>query len=149
MKLKKDKSMALAVLYFFERKIGLRRPLFAGAIPAGFPSPADDYIDRSLDLNEYLVRHPAATFFVRATGDSMVNAGIHSGDILIVDRALDPADNRIVIAVINGELTVKRIRRAKGKVFLLAENPAFPPIEVTPETGFEVWGVVAHVIHQV
>src|SRR5471030_2397814 len=86
------------------------RPLFAARVPAGFPSPADDYIERSLDLNEHLIRHPAATFFVRASGDSMTGS-IHSGDLLVVDRSLEAADGSVVIAVIDGELTVKRLRR--------------------------------------
>ncbi len=122
-------------------------PLFLSAIPAGFPSPADDYIDRKLDLNELLIRHPAATFFVRVAGDSMVGAGIHSGDILVVDRALPAEHNRVVIAAVNGELTVKRLSKQNGKLYLLPENDGFEPIEVTNEMQFEIWGVVAHVVH--
>ncbi len=122
-------------------------PLFLAAIPAGFPSPADDYIDRKLDLNELLIRHPAATFFVRVAGDSMVGAGIHSGDILVVDRALPAEHNRVVIAAVNGELTVKRLSKQNGKLYLLPENDGFEPIEVTNEMQFEIWGVVAHVVH--
>lgn len=122
-------------------------PLFLATIPAGFPSPADDYIDRRLDLNELLVRHPAATFFVRVVGDSMIGAGIHSGDILVVDRALPAEHNRVVIAAINGELTVKRLWKKNGKVYLVAENGNFEPIEVTSDMQFEIWGVVVHVIH--
>lgn len=124
-------------------------PLYLTSISAGFPSPAEDYIDRRLDLNEFLIRHPAATFFVRVEGDSMIDAGIHSGDILIVDRALEPSDNKIVIAVLNGELTVKRIRKIKEKLYLTAENPDFKKVELTPEMGIEVWGVVSYVIHPV
>ncbi len=122
-------------------------PLFEARIPAGFPSPADDYIDRSLDLNELLIKHPAATFFVRVSGNSMVGAGIHSGDILIVDRAEMPASNSIVIAALNGELTVKRFVKTGGGVYLLAESPEYDPMQITPEMSFEVWGVVIHVIH--
>ena len=124
-------------------------PLFSARVPAGFPSPADDYIDRALDLNEHLIRHPAATFFVRVSGDSMVDAGIHPGDILVVDRAEEPAHGKIIIAALNGELTVKRLSRSRGAVYLLPENPSYAPIEVTPETQFQVWGVVVHVIHTV
>lgn len=87
----------------------LSLPLFASRVPAGFPSPADDYIDQRLDLNEHLINHPAATFFVRVSGDSMTGASLHDGDLLIVDRALEPVDGRIVIAAVNGELTVKRL----------------------------------------
>ncbi len=125
----------------------LSLPLFLDSIPAGFPSPADDYIDRTLDLNELLIRHPAATFFVRVAGNSMVGAGIHSGDILVVDRALPAEHNRIVIASINGELTVKRLVKQNGKLYLMPENDGFEPMEVTSEMQFEIWGVVAHVVH--
>lgn len=124
-------------------------PLFIARISAGFPSPADDFIDKNLDLNEHLIRHPAATFFVRVEGNSMINAGINSGDLLIVDRALEPADNKIVIAVLNGELTVKRIRKVGDRLFLQPENPAYKPIEVSTDAQFEVWGVVTNVIHSV
>lgn len=149
MTVKSKKGVAITRVYRYE-KGGLQElPLFTARISAGFPSPADDYIDRKLDLNEYLIKHPAATFFVRVQGDSMIDAGIHSGDILIVDRALEPADGKIVIAVLYGELTVKRIKKTKTKLSLLPENPAFKPIEITPEMGLEVWGVVTHVIHTV
>lgn len=124
-------------------------PLLASSVRAGFPSPADDYIDKCLDLNELLIRHPAATFFVRASGDSMSGAGIHSGDILVVDRALEPSHHSIVIAALDGELTVKRLVREGGKVFLAPENPEFDAIEVPPESSFEVWGVVTCVLHRV
>lgn len=122
-------------------------PLFVARIPAGFPSPADDYVDKGLDLNEFLVRHPAATFFVRVSGDSMTGAGINSGDVLVVDRAESVRDRSIVIAVLNGELTVKRFVREDGRVWLLSENRNYPSLEVTGEADFEVWGVVVHVIH--
>lgn len=123
------------------------RPLFGSPVPAGFPSPADDYIERSLDLNEHLIKHPAATFFVRATGDSMTGAGIHSGDLLIVDRAKEAVDGSIVIAVIDGELTVKRIRKNKGRISLEAENPQYPILIVGELAEFTIWGVVTNVIH--
>lgn len=128
---------------------GLEFPLFVVRVAAGFPSPADDYVENNLDLNDFLIEHPAATFFVRATGDSMTGAGINSGDILIVDRALTPRNRSIVVAIFNGEFTVKRFSSAGGRLFLLPENPAYDPIEVTEGAGFEVWGVVAHVIHSV
>lgn len=124
-----------------------RFPLFAARIPAGFPSPADDYVERGLDLNELLIRHPSATYFVRVSGESMTGAGIHSGDVLVVDRAETVRDRSIIIAVLNGELTVKRFIREHGRVYLASENPDYAPLEVTGETGFEVWGVVVHVIH--
>ena len=127
----------------------LRLILYAAAIPAGFPSPAEDYIDKRLDLNEHLIKHPAATFFVKVAGHSMINAGIHDGDTLIVDRSLEPADKKIVIAVLNGEMTVKRLRKLRGRLYLMPENDSFQPIEVAEGSDFQIWGVVSSVIHPV
>jgi DNA polymerase V len=124
-------------------------PLFLVPVPAGFPSPAEDYIESRLDLNRYLIKHPAATFFVRVTGDSMIGAGIHSGDILIVDRSLEPADKKVVIAVVDGNLTVKRIRLTDTAVFLVPENGEYPPIRLDMGMNVEIWGVVTNVIHPV
>ncbi len=123
-------------------------PFFLSEVAAGFPSPADDYIDKKMDLNEHLINHPAATFFVRAYGDSMRDANIKSGDILIVDRALDAINSSIVIAVYNGELTVKRLKQTGEKLFLMPENEDYPALEVTEETSFEIWGVVTYIIHK-
>jgi DNA polymerase V len=124
-------------------------PIFLESVSAGFPSPAEDYMEGKLDLNKYLIKNPSATFFVRVTGDSMINAGIYSGDILIVDRSLSPKDSSIVIAVIDSELLVKRMQYIKNKIYLSPENPKFEPIEITGEMNFEVWGVVTTVIHSV
>ena len=123
-------------------------PVFMVPVSAGFPSPAEDYIEEQLDLNKHLIKHPAATFFVKVKGDSMIDAGIHSGDILIVDRAVNPGNKKVVIAVINGELTLKRIRMTKGKLFLVPENDKYKPVEITEEMDFTVWGVVTNVIHK-
>lgn len=123
-------------------------PLYACTVPAGFPSPADDYIEMHLDLNTHLIKHPAATFFVRASGDSMTDAGIASGDMLVVDRSLEAVHGKIVIAAINGELTVKRLSRVGGKVQLLPENSQYQPIDITHDEDLVIWGVVTHVIHQ-
>jgi DNA polymerase V len=138
------------VFEFFLPETGkpLKLDLYTGTISAGFPSPAEDYLDKKLDLNEYLIRNPSATFFVRVNGNSMINAGIHNGDILIVDRSLEPADGRIVIGVINGEFTVKRINKRGKKLFLEPENEAFKPIEITEDTDFKTWGVVVYTIHK-
>ena len=122
-------------------------PLYFTGVSAGFPSPADDYIDQDLDLNEHLIEHPAATYFVRACGNSMIGAGIHDGDLLIVDRAVEPQNGSIVIAVLCGDLTVKRLRIQNGRLLLEPDNNAYPPIEVVPEMDFQVWGVCRHVIH--
>ena len=125
----------------------LRQPLFMASTSAGFPSPADDYIEGKLDLNDHLVKHPAATFFVRAAGNSMIDAEIHPGDILIVDRALKPVNNNVVIAVIDRELTVKRIRKSGKKLALLPGNRNYEPIGATEAMEIEIWGVVTSVIH--
>lgn len=124
-------------------------PLYASTVRAGFPSPADDYIETMLDLNEYLIKHPAATFFVRASGESMVNAGIYSGDILVVDRSIEAGHGKIVIVALNGELTVKRLSHQNGHIKLVAENPDFPAIDITDEYDMVIWGVVTNVIHAV
>ena len=133
----------------FEARTTLAAPLYLSPVAAGFPSPADDFVDRRLDLNEFLAPHPSATFFVRARGESMFGAGIHDGDILVVDRSLDPAPGKVVVAALDGELTVKRIRVQGGRLLLAPENPAFRAVEVSEEAGFQVWGVVTHVIHSV
>ena len=124
-------------------------PLFSNKVAAGFPSPADDHIDRTLDLNEHLVQHPAATFFVRVEGLSMIHAGINPDDILVVDRSLEPTHGKIIIAALNGELTVKRLHRKDGQLMLLPENPDFSPIPITADCEFTIWGVVTSVIHSV
>jgi DNA polymerase V len=132
----------------FEKRTSLRLPLVSASVEAGFPSPADDHLERGIDLNEELIRNPAATFLVRVKGDSMRDAGIHSGDVLIVDKSLVPTDRKIVVAMIDGNFTVKRFRKRGGQVFLEAENPDFPPIEVTEGQELSIFGVVSYIIHQ-
>ena len=117
-------------------------------INAGFPSPADDHIDLDLDLNEHLIKHPAATFYVYARGNSMINAGIYDGDLMIVDRSLNPALRSIVIAVIDGEFTVKRISRINKRLYLIPDNSDYEPIKITSDMNFEIWGVVTYTIHK-
>jgi len=124
-----------------------RQSLFEAVVSAGFPSPAADYEEDKLDLNRYLIKNPAATFFVRVTGYSMMGAGIYSGDLLVVDRSLEPRDKSVVIAVIDGELTVKRIRIGKKKITLEPENENYSVQQITEDTDFQVWGVVTNVIH--
>jgi DNA polymerase V len=124
-------------------------PLFLSPVAAGFPSPADDFLDHALDLNELLVEHPTATFFVRVKGNSMIGAGMHSGDILVVDRSLEAKDKSIIVALVNNEFTVKRLVKRGAKVFLMPENSDYLPIEINDHMDFEVWGVVRHVIHSV
>jgi DNA polymerase V len=124
----------------------LRVPLVSAAAPCGFPSPADDYLDRPLDFNELLIENPAATFAVRIAGESMIGAGLFPNDIAIVDRSRTPRSGCIVLALIDGEFTIKRYRRRAGAIVLQAENRAFPDIEITENMTFEVWGVVKHAI---
>ena len=124
-------------------------PLDASTVSAGFPSPADDYIDNKLDLNTHLIKHPSATFFLKVSGDSMKNAGIQSGDMLIVDKSLQPTDGKVVIAAVEGELTVKRLSLLKGRVKLIPENNRYPVIDITDSQELVIWGVVTYVIHAV
>jgi DNA polymerase V len=134
-------------IYPTETQTSLALPLFTCPVSAGFPSPADDYLEGPLDLNRHLIKNPIATFFVRVTGDSMVGAGIHCGDLLVVDRSLEPRDGQVAIAVVDGELLVKRLRWRKGRLFLEAEHPDYPPLQIREAMNFEVWGVVTHSIH--
>jgi DNA polymerase V len=126
----------------------LTRPLFLALAPAGFPSPADDHLDRDLDLHELLIPHPASTFYVRLSGDSMQGAGLYDGDILVVDRSLGPRHTDIVIAVLDGELTVKRLFTQGSLVQLRPANPRYPIITVTPDQELLIWGVVTGSIRQ-
>lgn len=122
-------------------------PLFINKIQAGFPSPADDYLDKTLDLNDLMIKNPPSTFFVKVEGDSMSGIGMHPGDLLVVDRSKDPIDGKIIIAALDGELTVKRIRILDNKkIRLEAENPNYAPIVITQHQDFRVWGVVTGVI---
>ncbi|MCH4564195.1 translesion error-prone DNA polymerase V autoproteolytic subunit [Halomonas sp. EGI 63088] len=122
------------------------QPLMGCRVRAGFPSPADDHLDVEIDLHAHVVRRPASTYFVRAEGDSMLGDGIHDGDLLVVDRSLEPQPGRVVIIAVDGEPTVKRLARLGGHTVLMASNPRFAPI---PLEGREahVWGVVTHVVH--
>ena len=123
-------------------------PIFTSRVQAGFPSPADDYLEDQLDLNKHLIYHQEATFFVRAQGESMLNAGVHPGDILVVDKSLTAKSGKIVIAVVDGEFTVKRLYKYKGKITLKAENPDFDDIVINENNELIIWGVVTSVIHQ-
>ena len=126
----------------------LSLPCYLHRVPAGFPSPADDYIDSALDLNKFLVRNPMATFLVRVSGDSMAGAGIHDGDILVVDRSEEAAHGKIVVLVLDGELTVKRLHLKNGHCMLIPENPRYRPIHVGSEQDLHVWGVVTGLVRQ-
>tara|TARA_B100001989_G_C24380085_1_gene383840 strand:+ start:321 stop:770 length:450 start_codon:yes stop_codon:yes gene_type:complete len=134
--------------YSMDEKV-LDIPFYQSNVPAGFPSPAEDFMDLDLNLQEYLVQNPSATFCVRVTGDSMQNAGIYSGDVMVVDRALEPQNNAIVLAILDGEFTVKRIQKKGQELYLKPENSKFKPIQITEEMNFQVWGVVTHIIHKI
>lgn len=121
-------------------------PLYGG-ISAGFPSPADDYIEEQLNLDDLLIKNPSATFFIKVDGDSMIGAGIHSGDILIVDRSLEAHHNKVIVAIIDGEFTVKRLVKRQSVYYLEAANPRYAPIPISKHSDFLVWGVVTQVIH--
>ena len=143
--MKKQKTLDL---FSFSKHQKTSIPMFIDKISAGFPSPATDYMENKLDLNEYLIKHPAATFIVKANGPSMIEAGILSGDLLIVDRSLTPNSEIIVIASVFGDLTVKKLRKKGSSLFLISANNEYSSIEVKEEMECFIWGVVTYVIHK-
>lgn len=122
-------------------------PLFLCPVVAGWPSPAEDYIEDTLDLHKFVVRNEPATFFLHASGDSMIGAGIHDGDILVVDRSITPVPGKVVIAAVDGDLTVKRLVKKGSHLLLMPENPVYTPIDITRNEDTCIWGVVTHVLH--
>ena len=122
--------------------------LYSSSVEAGFPSPADDYLEGGLDLHEHLVKRPASTFFVRVSGSSMEGAGIFSGDMLVVDRSLEAKNGDVVLAVLCGEMTVKRLIIKSDGVWLAPSNDRFKPMLVTEDVDFQIWGVCCHVVHE-
>ena len=141
------RTTTVHVIPFQELSTDLKLPLYPG-VSAGFPSPADDYLEEYLDVGSYLVKNPPATFFVRVQGDSMIGASIHPGDILVVDRSLPAVHNSIVIAVLNGEFTVKRLYKKGSTLSLQPANADYPAFVIEEGDEFQVWGVVAHVLHR-
>ncbi len=141
--------MHITAIKKIEIKTHLSLPLFLVRAAAGFPSPADDFLDQNLDLNEYIIKNPSATFYVKAAGDSMEKAGIFEGDLIVIDRSKKAVHNSIVLAVINGDFTLKRILFTNaGKIILSPENSKYQSIEITDGMDFEIWGVATNVIHQ-
>jgi DNA polymerase V len=131
------------------KSLSVALPILASAVRAGFPSPAEDYVEGGLDLNEHLIRHPAATFIVRVEGDSMIGAGIFPGDLLVVDRSIEPHDGHVVIAAVAGELTVKRLKGGPKNWRLVAEHPGYPTLTLGGDgESSSIWGVVAHSIRR-
>ena len=122
-------------------------PIASEHVAAGFPSPADDYMEMGIDLNEKLIRHPSSTFFLQVSGESMTGAGIHDGDLLVVDRSVDPRPGRVVVAVLDGAFTLKRLVRYRGRLRLEAAHPNYPALELHRCSDVQIWGVAIHVIH--
>lgn len=126
----------------------LELPLASTFISAGFPSPAEDHLELKLDLNRALVRHPNATFYGRVKGSSMIEAGIEEGDILVIDKSLDPKEGDIAVCFLDGEFTVKRISNRADGLYLMPANDEFAPIRISEESEFQVWGIVTYIIHK-
>ncbi len=146
MRLKKITSNKNIDFYKADLSTAIELPYVDEGIAAGFPSPAQDYMDLSLDLNQALIKHPSATFYGRVKGDSMRDAGIEDGDILVIDRSIDYQDGMTAVCFIDGEFTVKKLKIEKDKILLIPANEKYAPIEVNPENEFMIWGIVTFVI---
>ena len=146
MKLKRLHSGSLIDFYTVSTDTEIEIPLVGTGIRAGFPSPADDFLDVSIDLNKELIKNPPATFFGRVNGDSMRDLGIDDGDLLIIDKSIEPTDGKIAVCFVDGEFTLKRIKLEKDAVWLIPANENYSPIKVTADNNFMVWGIVTHVI---
>ena len=132
-------------IYSAQTATELELPLLPG-ISAGFPSPAADFVDISIDLNRHLIKHPSATFFGRVKGLSMKDAGIDDGDLLIIDKSIEPTDGKIAVCFVDGEFTLKRIKIEKDEVWLMPANEKYKPIVITKDNDLRIWGVVTHII---
>ncbi|MGH7802327.1 MAG: LexA family protein [Thermodesulfobacteriota bacterium] len=143
-----EKVLYVTEIIPYEQHTKIECQLLLQRAPAGFPSPGDDYVDKALDLNELVIKHPAATFFLRVQGESMKDAGIFDGDMLVVDRAVEALNNDIVVVVLDGELVVKKLEITNdSRIRLVASNSSYAPIEITPDMKFEIWGVVTYSLH--
>ena len=140
--------MQLKKITFFKPDLDnpIELPFIEAGINAGFPSPAADFDESKISLDNVLVKNREATFYAKASGNSMIGAGIDNGDILVIDRSIEPQNNKIAVCFIDGEFTVKRIQIEKDCVYLLPENTAFQPIKVTEENELIIWGIVTYVI---
>ena len=134
------------LFYKPEYESDLRIPFVPDGVSAGFPSPAADFMENNIDLNKELSENPLATFYIKVKGNSMMDAGIHDKDVLVVDRSLEPSNNKIAVCFIDGEFTVKRIKLEKDSLYLMPENPDYTPIIVTEENQLIIWGIVTYVI---
>ena len=146
MRLKKIRENKNIDFYRADYTINIELPFVDEGIAAGFPSPAQDYMDLTLDLNKALIKHPSATFYGRVKGDSMIDAGIEEGDILVIDRSIDYQDGLTAVCFVDGEFTVKKLKIEKDKIWLMPANKSYQPIEVTEENEFMIWGIVTFVI---
>lgn len=134
-------------IFKYESKKKVLIPFVDSKVNAGFPSPAQDYIEQKLDLNEHLIKHPSSTFIIKVNGSSMIEEGISDKSLLIVDRSLDHKKNSIALVCINGEFTVKKIDRIKGKYFLIGANKDFDPVAINEETELLIWGIITWVLN--
>ena len=148
-KMRKIKPTQNLDIYTAEVSEDTTIPFIDSGISAGFPSPAEDFEEQGIDLNKELIRHKEATFFGRVKGNSMIDAGLNDGDLLVIDKSLEPANGKIAVCFIDGEFTVKRIKIEKDIVWLIAENKNYAPIKVTSENDFIIWGIVTAVIKKV
>jgi len=146
MQLRKLYNTAAITFYKANTASGLELPFVANGISAGFPSPADDFLDLNIDLNKHLIKNPSTTFYGKVRENSMIDAGIHDGDLLIIDKSLEPTNNKIAVCFIDGEFTVKRIKIEKDCIWLVAENQNYSPIKVTQDNNLIIWGIVINVI---
>lgn len=144
--MKPIKETSTITFYKADISTDLELPFVTEGISAGFPSPADDFLDINIDLNKHLVKNPSTTFYGKVKGDSMKDAGIHNGDLLVIDKSLEPVNNKIAVCFIDGEFTVKRIKIEKDIVWLIAENKDYSPIKVTKDNELIIWGIVINVI---
>jgi DNA polymerase V len=149
MKIEKLYSNSELTFYKPICETSIKISLVSSRINAGFPSPAMDFAEEQIDLNEELIKNPYSTFFVRVAGESMRNAGIYNGDLLVIDKSIEPTNGKIAICCLNGEFTVKRLLFEKDKITLIAENESFASTVITKEHDFEIWGVVTHAIKKV
>lgn len=136
-------------LYSALSETELELPYIEEGISAGFPSPSLDFMDLTIDLNKHLIKHPSATFYGRAKGHSLKNAGISDGDLLVIDRSLEPINGKIAVCYIDGEFTAKRIEKTKNELWLMPENDDYKPIKIGEDTDLIIWGIVTHVIKSV
>ncbi|PKW28693.1 LexA family protein [Flavobacterium lindanitolerans] len=146
-----DRKHKAQKLTFFKPDLQseLKIPYVSQGVSAGFPSPALDFLETTIDLNKALIEDPETTFYIKAEGHSMIDAGINDKDILVVDRSLEPADKKIAICFIDGEFTVKRLKLEKDGLYLMPENQAYKPIKISEENNFMIWGIVTYVIKKI